>query len=178
MCHLALSTFMYASIPPFTRAPRSGFEPGSTRIDPGYVHTGSNILVVNDVTPEMATLRSLVQDKMAATAMIVIFLCFGLLSMAWIRQRRRMRFRRRRRRPCAESLALLGLRQSCGRRCRSALHPEAGSESSPRSISATAASSRDRSTFAFLRHFLTLEIRLWRNRIVIPDRNPAPLPDL
>ena len=57
----------------------------------------------------MATLRSLVQDKMAATAMIVIFLCFGLLFMAWIRQRRRMRFRRRRRRPCAESLALLGL---------------------------------------------------------------------
>ena len=43
-----------ASYPPFTRAPRPGFEPGfesgfdSNR--PGYVHTGSGILVVNDVT--------------------------------------------------------------------------------------------------------------------------------
>ena len=45
----------------------------------------------------MATLRSLVQNKMAVTAMIVISLCFGLLSMVWIRQRRRMRFRRSRR---------------------------------------------------------------------------------
>ena len=40
--------------PPFTRAPRPGFEPGfepgfdSNR--PGYIHTGSGILVVNNVT--------------------------------------------------------------------------------------------------------------------------------
>ena len=49
-----LSLRWSARSPPFTRAPRPGFEPGfepgfdSNR--PGYIHTGSGILVVNNVT--------------------------------------------------------------------------------------------------------------------------------
>ena len=90
--------------PPFTRAPRPGFEPGfesgfdSNR--PGYVHTGSGILVVNDVTTGVKYTTNnwyATAIIMAATAMIAFFLCFGLLSMVWLKQRRRMRIRRRRR---------------------------------------------------------------------------------
>ena len=41
---------------------------------------------------------------MAAAAMIVIIFCFGLVSMVWLRQRRRIRQRRRRSRKLARRI--------------------------------------------------------------------------
>ena len=47
---MQLAYASYGSYPPFTRAPRPGFEPGFDSNRPGYIHTGSGILVVNNVT--------------------------------------------------------------------------------------------------------------------------------
>ena len=103
------------SSPLFTRAPRSGFEPGyesrSTGINPSCVHTGGKFVAVNDCIPEgicinndIATLAYKVRSKMVAAAMIVIIFCFGLASMVWLRQRRRIRHRRRRKRVLARRI--------------------------------------------------------------------------
>ena len=100
---------------------------------------------------------------MADTAMIAFFLCFGLLSMVWLKQRRRMRIRRRRRSILARRIRTAAFCASQEAELRAAvtalatdllLRSSVHRRSYPRSISAKATSSRARSTFVLFPPFL------------------------
>ena len=93
-----LSSYHYIPVPPFHMGTAIRIQ---TRVQiwidwdrPGCVHTGSKVAVVNNGIPECICINNDIATlacKMAAAAMIVIIFYFGLVSMMWLRQRRRIR---------------------------------------------------------------------------------------
>ena len=150
---LSLLTYTSSSIsiPPLTRAPRPGFEPGFDSNRPGYIHTGSGILVVNNITTgakykqitdklrssdsRLAPLR-LMRSAMDLYLFLRAFIfCWHYMSVRW--------------KPClARSLAIVWYTALF----LAATAADAGSY--PRSRSAKAASSRAQSTFVRFPPFL------------------------